>query len=65
MRKMIGAKRYMAIKFDFEKAYDQVRWLFMRGMLEQMQFPLALVHVIFSCISTCTMNMLWLSLIHI
>lgn len=33
MRRKKGVKGYMAIKIDFEKAYDRLRWSFIRDIL--------------------------------
>ena len=59
MRRKQGVKGYMAIKIDFEKAYDRLRWSFIRDTLHQMNLPLLLINVIMECISTAAMQVLW------
>ena len=59
MRHKKGGKGYMAIKIDFEKAYDRMRWDFLKETLLLMQVPAKLVDVIYSCVSTCSMSVLW------
>lgn len=59
MKKKQGTKGYMAIKIDFEKAYDRLRWAFIRDTLLQMQIPYLLVNVIMQCISTASLQVLW------
>ena len=49
----------MAIKIEFEKAYDRIRWDFIKETLLMMQLPVKLVEVILSCVSTCSMSVLW------
>ena len=49
----------MAIKIDFEKAYDRIRWSFIRDTLIKMPLPLPLVEVICDCISNCSISVLW------
>lgn len=49
----------MAIKIDFEKAYNHVRWSFIKDNLIKMQLPRPLVDVIWGCITTSSMSVLW------
>lgn len=51
--------RFMAIKIDFEKAYDRLRWSFIRGTLLQMNLPLLLVNIIMECVTTSSLQVLW------
>ena len=46
MRLKKGRKDWMTIKIDLEKAYDRLRWAFMRDTLEDMHIPQELVQVI-------------------
>ena len=43
---------YMALKIDLEKAYDKLKWSFIRDMLIRYNFPDNLVEIIMSCISS-------------
>lgn len=49
----------MAIKVDLEKAYDRLKWDFIRNTLMEMRIPQNLVDVIMMCITTCSMRILW------
>ena len=42
----------MVLKIDLEKAYDKFEWSFIRDMLFRVNFPLDLIEVIMSCVST-------------
>lgn len=59
MRKKQGDVGYMAIKIDFEKAYDRLKWSFIKETLGEMNFPLLLTDVIMECVSTTSMRVLW------
>lgn len=59
MRRKQGAKGYMAAKIDFEKAYDRLRWAFIRETLLQMNLPYLMIHVIMECITSASLNVLW------
>lgn len=49
----------MAIKIDFEKAYDRLRWSFIRDTLQLMNLPILPVIVIMECITTASLQVLW------
>lgn len=49
----------MAIKIDFEKAYDRLDWSFIRDTLLQMNIPLLLVNIIMECVTTSSLKVLW------
>lgn len=59
MRRKQGSKGYMAIKIDFEKAYDRLDWSFIRDTLLQMNIPLLLVNIIMECVTTASLKVLW------
>lgn len=59
MKRKHGAKSYMALKIDFKKAYDRLKWPFVRNTLLEMNFPILLVEVIMECISSPSMRVLW------
>lgn len=59
MRRKKGAKGYMAIKIDFEKAYDRLRWSFIRDTLLQMNLPLLLINTIMECVTSASLQVLW------
>ncbi|XP_021726206.1 uncharacterized protein LOC110693390 [Chenopodium quinoa] len=59
MKRKKGGKGYMTIKIDFEKAYDRLKWAFIRNTLMEMNFPIRMIEVIMECITTPSMNILW------
>lgn len=59
MKRMQRGKGYMTIKIDFEKAYDRLKWLFIRDTLVDMNFPLSMFQVIMECVSSPSMRILW------
>ncbi|XP_061370519.1 uncharacterized protein LOC133313201 [Gastrolobium bilobum] len=54
-----GRKGWMMIKVDLEKAYDRLDWSFVVEALKDIGLPDSLVQLIFSCISTASMRLLW------
>jgi Reverse transcriptase (RNA-dependent DNA polymerase) len=46
MHTKCGKKGYMAIKVDLEKAYDRLRWTFIRETLEDIGLPSNLINLI-------------------
>ena len=46
-----GRKGYMTIKIDLEKAYDRIKWSFIREMLFKFNFPKKLKDLIMSCVN--------------
>ena len=54
-----GSKGTMAIKIDLEKAYDKLEWSFIREMLINYNFPLNLIELIMSCVSTVSSSILF------
>lgn len=59
MHHLKGKKGYMATKIDLEKAYDRLRWDFIKETLHLAHFPLALCNIIIECITTQSMQVLW------
>lgn len=59
MKRKQGMKGFMAIKIDFEKAYDPLRWKFIRDTLLQMNLPILLVDTIMECVCSASMRVLW------
>nr|KYP56436.1 Retrovirus-related Pol polyprotein LINE-1 [Cajanus cajan] len=59
MRYKSGAKGWMAIKIDLEKAYDRLKWDFVKDTLRDIGLPAQLVNIIWACISSPRMRMLW------
>jgi len=59
MRRKSGHTGWMAIKLDLEKAYDRLRWDFIQDTLVEMRIPDSLVKAIMSCVTSCTLNILW------
>lgn len=49
----------MAIKIDFEKAYDSLRWKFIRDTLYDMNLPVPMNEVIMECVASPSMRVLW------
>lgn len=54
-----GKKIWMAIKVDFEKAYDRIQWDFIENTLSDVGFPLKMYRIIIDCITTGSMQILW------
>jgi hypothetical protein len=59
MHTKCGKKGYMAIKVDLDKAYDRLRWTFIRETLEDIGLPSNLINFIMECISSVSMRVLW------
>ena len=49
----------MAIKIDLEKAYNKLEWGFIRERLPSFKFPVNLVEIFMSCISTVSTSILF------
>lgn len=59
MRQMKGRKGFMAIKIDFEKAYDRLSWGFLHETLVSIGLNYWFVDLIMACVSTSDMKILW------
>ena len=55
MRRKKGKTRLMAIKVDLEKAYDMLKWEFIRDTLRDARFSIDFTNLIMECISSTSM----------
>ncbi|XP_060963731.1 uncharacterized protein LOC115717505 [Cannabis sativa] len=53
-RKRVGKEGYMALKLDMSKAYDRVKWFFLKNIMLKMGFDARVVDLILHCVSTVT-----------
>lgn len=54
-----AVKGGMLVKLDLEKAYDKVVWPFLLDTLHLFQFPNIIIKLIYSCISSTSLAVLW------
>ncbi|KAK4280376.1 hypothetical protein QN277_012007 [Acacia crassicarpa] len=59
MQKLQGKRGFMAIKIDLEKAYDRVNSHFLYDCLKEMNMPDSAMDVIYSCVTSPSMQLLW------
>ncbi|XP_031096925.1 uncharacterized protein LOC116001176 [Ipomoea triloba] len=59
MRSKKGQTGFMAIKLDFEKAYNRLSWDFIRSTLAKIGFGEAWITLIMHCIQTPRMALIW------
>ncbi|KAL4273826.1 hypothetical protein GQ457_13G020550 [Hibiscus cannabinus] len=59
----MGSKKtkqgWMATKVDLEKAFDRIKWDFLRETLEEAGFPLPLIRIIMHCVSSSLVQVQW------
>ncbi|CAA0831454.1 Unknown protein, partial [Striga hermonthica] len=59
MRVMKGKHGVMVVKVDLEKAYDFLRWEFVRDTLELVGFPRAFVEAVMACVTSASKQLQW------
>ncbi|XP_073051702.1 uncharacterized protein [Primulina eburnea] len=59
MRKKSGAKGYMVIKIDLEKAFDRLSWDFIQETLTDVGLNREWIRNIINCITTTRLSILW------
>ncbi|KAK4284609.1 hypothetical protein QN277_001415 [Acacia crassicarpa] len=59
MNKNRSRKGLMAWKIDLEKAYDRIRWDFLKQVLTDVGFSKDFINLIVSCVSSVSFNVLW------
>ena len=59
MRGKQGNRGSMMVKIDFEKAYDRLKWSFIRDTLLEICLPQTMVDVVMNCIESAKLSILW------
>lgn len=59
MRSKKGQLGWMAINIDLEKAYDKLKWDFIKDTLIDIGLPNNFFSLVWYCISTPKMRLLW------
>jgi len=59
MKRKQGNKGYMAVKIDLEKAYDRIRWPFVRETLLEARLPQKIIDVIMVYVTSVSFGILW------
>nr|XP_025702707.1 uncharacterized protein LOC112803427 [Arachis hypogaea] len=57
--KMRGKKKFMAIKVDFEKAYDRLRWDFILDCLYKFGIPQQIIDIIMCSVTSISFKIIW------
>ncbi|KAK2662764.1 hypothetical protein Ddye_001338 [Dipteronia dyeriana] len=52
------SRRHMALKIDMSKAYDRVEWVFLKAVMERMNFPTQWINLVLNCISSSSLSFL-------
>lgn len=52
-------RKWMILKIDLEKAYDRIRWSFLREMLGKAHLPQKLINIIMKCQMIREMEVMW------
>ncbi|CAL1379935.1 unnamed protein product [Linum trigynum] len=59
LKKKKGKKGGMVLKIDLEKAYDRLRWDFLRDTLKEIGLPSSWISCIMYCVENNRMRLLW------
>ncbi|CAL1354334.1 unnamed protein product [Linum trigynum] len=59
LRKKKGKKGGVVMKIDLEKAYDRLRWEFLRDTLKKIGLPSSWINCIMYCVENNKMRILW------
>ncbi|XP_072074464.1 uncharacterized protein [Arachis hypogaea] len=59
MGKMKGKNSFMAIKIDFEKAYDRLNWCFLEKCCLEYGMSEKTISIIMQCVSSVSFKILW------
>jgi len=55
----LGRTMWMTIKIELNKTYECLNWCFIKGTLKEIDFLSSLVYLIWNCISSSKMCVLW------
>jgi len=54
----LGIHKYMALKLDMSKAYDQVEWYFLEELMRKMGFNERWIKIVVECMKTVSYSIL-------
>lgn len=54
-----GKTGWMVRKINLEKAYDRLRWSFIKDTLEEVRIPNTIVRLIMKCVSSSSLQVMW------